>query len=133
MTVNHQSIPKIYDTRFHDNTNQRFITCYFKIAYTIHTKTYYISATHTIDEFINKMKQQIRNDLYLELSEAPDFEFVNADHYSIHGVASEQGPALQTSTQHSLVTLCSQNSLDDLFLAFYIRPRNQDIINNNNT
>ena len=132
MTVN-QPIPKIYDTRFHDNTNQRFITCYFKIAYTIHTKTYDISATHTIEEFINKMKQQIRNDLYLELSEASDFEFVNAYHYSIDGVASEQGPALQTSRQHTLLSLCPENTADDLFLAFYIRPQHQDIINNNNT
>jgi len=120
-----QNIPKIYNTRTHNHMNQRFITCYFKIAYTTHTKTYKISASHTMKQFIQKMRQYIRNDLYLELLDVPNFEFVYANHYSIHGVASEQGPALVPTPNHTLDSLVGRdqhNTSDDNYLAFYIRP-----------
>ena len=116
--------------------NQRFITCYFKIAYTTHTKTYKISASHTMKQFIQKMKQYIRNDLYTELLDIPNFEFVCADHYSIHGVASEQGPALVPTPNHTLDSLIGRdqhNITDDNYLAFYIRPCDEQNSIHNNT
>jgi hypothetical protein len=130
-----QNIPKIYNIRTHNHMNQHFITCYFKIAYTMHTKTYKISASHTIKQFVQKMKQYIRNDLYLELLDVPNFEFVCADHYSIHGVASEQGPALVPTPSHTLDSLIGRdqhNISDDSYLAFYIRPcEEQNSVQNN--
>lgn len=128
-------IQKIYNIRTHNHMNQRFITCYFKIAYTTHAKTYKISASHTIKQFIQKMKQYIRNDFYLELLDVPNFEFVCADHYSIHGVASEQGPALVSTPNHTLDSLVnvSENSADDNYLAFYIRPCPEENVIINNT
>lgn len=127
-------IQKIYNIRTHNHMNQRFITCYFKIAYTTYAKTYKISASHTMKQFIQKMKQYIRNDFYLELLNFPNFEFVCADHYSIHGVASEQGPALISTPNHTLDSLInpSENSNDEPYLAFYIRPceEQNSIINN---
>ena len=128
------TIPKIYNTDTHNDTQQRFITCTFKIVYTNHMRVYKISETHTIERFIQKMTQYIRNDLYLELQETPCFELVNADHYSIHGVASEQGPALISSSQHTLDTLVNRHeNNDDAFLAFYIRPfERQNVVNTTN-
>jgi hypothetical protein len=86
-------------------------------------------------QFIQKMKQYIRNDLYLELLEIPNFEFVCADHYYIHGVASEQGFALVSTPNHTLDSLVGRdqhNTSDDSYLAFYIRPCEEEnsIINN---
>lgn len=130
-----QNIPKIYNIRTHNHMNQQFITCYFKIAYTTHTKTYKISASHTMKQFIQKMRQYIRNDLYLELLDVPNFEFVCADYYSIHGVASEQGPALVPTPNYTLDSLVGRdqhNTSDDNYLAFYIRPceEQNSVINN---
>ena len=128
------NIPKIYNTRTHNHMNQRFITCYFKIAYSTHNKTYKISASHTIKQFIQKMKRYIRNDFYLELLDVPNFEFVRADHYSIHGVASEQGPALVSTPTHTLGSLVGtdEDTADENYLAFYIRPcEEQNSIHNN--
>jgi parallel beta-helix repeat protein len=81
------------------------------------------------------MKQYIRNDFYLELLDVPNFEFVCADHYSIHGVASEQGPALVSTPNHTLDSLVnvSENSADDNYLAFYIRPCPEENVIINNT
>ena len=128
-------IPRIYNIRTHNHMNQRFITCYFKIAYTTHAKTYKISASHTMKQFIQKMTQYIRNDFYLELLGVPNFEFVCADHYSIHGVASEQGPALVSTPNHTLDSLVnlSENIADDNYLAFYIRPCAEENSIQNNT
>ena len=125
MTRNY--IPKIYNIRTHNNMNQRFITCYFKIAYTEHTKTYKISASHTMKQFIQKMKQYIRNDLYLELLGVPDFEFVYAGHYNENGHAAEEGPSLISTTIYRLDSLLnsSENNTDEAYLAFYIRPCEQ--------
>ena len=130
-----QNIPKIYNIRTHNHMNQRVITCYFKIAYTTHAKTYKISASHTIKQFIQKMKLYIRNDLYLELLNEPNFEFVCANYYSIHGVASEQGPALVPTPNYTLDSLVGRdqhNTSDDNYLSFYIRPREEQnsVINN---
>lgn len=129
-----QNIPKIYNIRTHNHMNQRFITCYFKIAYTTHNKTYKISASHTMKQFVQKMKQYIRNDFYLELLDVPNFEFVFAHHYSIHGVASEQGPPLIPTPDYHLDSLLGndQDNSDDNYLAFYIRPcEEQNSIQNN--
>lgn len=125
MTRNY--IPKIYNIRTHNNMNQRFITCYFKIAYTEHTKTYKISASHTMKQFIQKMKQYIRNDLYLELLGVPDFEFVYASHYNENGHAAEEGPSLISTSIYRLDSLLnsSENNTDEAYLAFYIRPCEQ--------
>lgn len=129
-------IQRIYNIRTHNHMNQRFITCYFKIAYTEHTKTYKISASHTMKQFIQKMKQYIRNDLYLELLGVPDFEFVYACHYSENGHAmAEQGPPLISTPDHTLDSLVNlgENNSDDPYLAFYIRPcAEQNTIHNNN-
>lgn len=135
MTQTDIPIPKIYNTRTHNHMNQSFITCYFKIAYTAHTKTYKISASHTIKQFIQKMTQYIRNDFYLELLNVPHFEFVCAGHYSIHGVASEQGPAIISTPNHTLVSLLGrdEHTTDDNHLALYIRPCEEEITISNNT
>jgi len=129
-----QNIPKIYNIRTHNNMNQRFITCYFKIAYTEHTKTYKISASHTMKQFIQKMRQYIRNDLYLELLGVPNFEFVCAGHYNENGYAAEEGPSLISTPIYRLDSLLnsSENSNDEAYLAFYIRPcPEQNVIINN--
>jgi hypothetical protein len=88
-------------------------------------------------QFIQKMKQYIRNDLYIELLDIPNFEFVCADHYSIHGVASEQGLALVPTPNHTLDSLVGRdqdNISDDSYLAFYIRPcAEENIVIDNNT
>jgi len=132
-----QNISKIYNIRTHNHMNQRFITCYFKIAYTEHTKTYKISASHTIKHFIQKMKQYIRNDLYLELLGVPDFEFVCAGYHNENGYAPEEGPALIPTPEYRLDSLANidVNNNDDSYLAFYIRPyaEQNTIHNNNNT
>lgn len=132
MTLN--DIPKIYNIRAPPNMNERFITCYFKLVYTTHTKTYKISASHTIEDFINKMKMYISNDLYFQLIDVNNFDFVCVGHYSIHGVASEQGPPLVSTPHYILNSLVNsnENSSDDPYLAFYIRPCNEEntIINN---
>lgn len=129
------NVTKIYNTRTHNLMNQRFITCYFKIAYTEHTKTYKISASHTIKQFIQKMKQYIRNDFYLELLDVPNFEFVCAGHHNENGDAlAEEGPALVPTPVYRLDSMLnsSENSTDDSYLAFYIRPcAEQNIIINN--
>ena len=133
MTRNY--IQKIYNIRTHNNMNQRFITCYFKIAYTEHTKTYKISASHTMKQFIQKMKQYIRNDLYLELLDVPNFEFVYAGHHNENGNAlAEEGPSLISTPIYRLDSLLnsSENNSDEAYLAFYIRPcAEQNIIINN--
>jgi hypothetical protein len=129
------NIPKIYNIRTHNHMNQHFITCYFKIAYTTHNKTYKISASHTMKQFVQKMKQYIRNDFYLELLNVPNFEFVCADHYSIHGVASEQGPAIIPTPDYHLDSLLGrdEHNSDDNYLAFYIRPSEEQNSIQNNT
>ena len=108
--------PIIYNTRRFNDSNQTFITCYFKIAYTTHTKTYDMSSQLTLSQLYNIMRPRIRNDLYLELSEVNDFVFVLAGQ-----TAQEEGEYLLPSINTTLRDITDTNDL-----SFYIRPVNNN-------
>ena len=103
--------PRIYNTRTIYDLNQRFITCYFKIAYTTHTRTYDISS-----QLYRIMKPRIRNDLYLELSQINDFVFVLAGQN-----AQEEGEHLLSSINTTLRDITDTNDI-----SFYIRAVNDN-------
>jgi len=109
--------PIIYNTRRFNDLNQTFITCYFKIAYTTHTRTYDISSQFTLAQLYNIMRPRIRNDLYLELSEVNDFVFVLAGQN-----AQEEGEHLVPSISTTLRDITDTDNI-----SFYIRQ-----VNNNN-
>ncbi len=108
--------PTIYSTRRFNDLNQSFITCYFKIAYTTHTKTYDISSQFTLSQLYNIMRPRIRNDLYLELSEVNDFVFVIAGQN-----AQEEGEHLLPSINTTLRDITDTDNI-----SFYIRPVNNN-------
>ncbi len=108
--------PIIYNTRRFNDSNQTFITCYFKIAYTTYTRTYDISSQFTLSQLYCIMKPRIRNDLYLELSEVNDFVFVLAGQ-----TAQEQGEHLLPSINTTLRDITDTDNI-----SFYIRPVNDN-------
>lgn len=111
--------PRIYSIRSFNDLEQRFITCYFKIAYTTHTITYDISSKFTLSQLYNIMRPRIRNDLYVELSQINEFVFVIAGQD-----AQEQGEYLLPSINTTLRDITDTNDI-----SFYIRAIN----NNENT
>jgi hypothetical protein len=108
--------PRIYNTRRIYDITQSFITCYFKIAYTTHTRTYEISSQFTLSQLYEIMSSRIRNDLYLELSEINDFVFVIAGQNT-----QEEGEYLVPS---NFTTLRDITETDHI--SFYIRPVNNN-------
>ena len=104
--------PRIYDTTIHNDLNQSFITCYFKISYTTHTITYDISSQIRLERLYNTMSERIRSDLYLELSEANKFEFVVAGQN-----AQEEGEPLSPRFSTRLRDIAETDHI-----SFYIRP-----------
>ena len=108
--------PVIYNTRRFNDSNQTFITCYFKIAHTTYNRTYDISSQFTLSQLYNIMKPRIRNDLYLELSEINDFVFVLAGQN-----AQEEGEYLLPSINTTLRDITDTDNI-----SFYIRPVNNN-------
>ena len=108
--------PRIYSTRRFNDLNQTFITCYFKIAYTTHTRTYDISSQFTLSQLYNIMRPRIRNDLYLELSEVNEFVFVLSSQN-----AQEEGEHLLPSINTTLRDITDTDNI-----SFYIRPVNDN-------
>ena len=94
-----------------------YYNCYFKLVYTCKTINYTINSNITISEFIDYVKNRIREDFQLNIYE--DIEIIQSGQFpNVNGNQAEMAPALQPS-DYRLCDLYNINSFD--IKTFYIR------------
>jgi hypothetical protein len=105
-----------------NNNNINYIEIYIKLAYTEHTITYEVNNRLTTYQFIDEIRPRIQNDFNLN-----NFDLILMGQNN-ENVPSEEGEIFVVNGYNiDLESIRDNNG----FIGFYIKPNNNNIINNN--
>jgi len=90
---------------------------YFKLVRTANAKRYFINSSWTTEEFIDKMREKIRQDFDID-----NCEFIDTENNLPDNIAAEDGPAIMPTHQ----TLLEKYEEKFFQMAIYIRPLHRD-------